>query len=129
MNKLLAAVSSGDGSGGASAPNPTDAVSFSSLKGLPKPISQLLNSSNPINSLLHLMFNLIFLAAALLAFAFIMWSGYKMMVSGGDKKVVEESRKIFFNSIIGLTVVMFAFLFVNVVGSFFHLHLFSTTLK
>ena len=106
-----------------------DPGSLTTVSNLPGPIDKLLNNSNPINALLHLLFNTVFFVTALLAFAFLMWSGYKMMVAGGDKKNVEEARKMFFNAIIGLTVVCFAFLFINVIGAFFHVDLFNTKLK
>lgn len=107
----------------------SDSVSLSKIQSLPNPISSLLNSPNPLNALLQLTINLLFLGAVLLAFIFIVFAGYKLLVSQGDKKEIETARSIFFQAIVGLIVVFFSFLFINLIGSFFHLTLFQTTIK
>lgn len=106
-----------------------DSGSLTSIGNLPSGIGPTLNSSNPLNSIIGLLINLIFFVAVLIAFVFAIWGGYKMMVSQGDKKNVEEARTMILNSILGLVIVFLAFLFINTIGYFFHLQLFNTTIN
>ena len=80
------------------------------------------------NNIIQFTISIIFFAAVLIMFIFVLWGGYKMMVSQGDKKNVEEARKMILNSILGLVIVFLSFLFINTIGFFFHLQLFSTSI-
>lgn len=63
------------------------------------------------------------LIEALLAFAgvsalfFVIYSGIKFITSGGDAKQVEGARKTLTYAVIGLLVVLFSFLIVDIIAN------------
>lgn len=59
--------------------------------------------------------NLLFLIAAFLAVAYLMYGGIKWITSRGDKTAVEAARKHIVAAVIGLIIVAGAFFILNVV--------------
>ena len=57
---------------------------------------------------------LIFIGAV--AMFYIIYSGFKLITSGGDPKQIEAARKIMTFAIIGVVVVLSSFLILNLVG-------------
>lgn len=49
--------------------------------------------------------------------AMILWSGLKLMVSGGDKEKVDGAKSTFYNALIGIIIVLSAYSIVNFVVS------------
>lgn len=59
-----------------------------------------------------------FVIIALIALLFLVWGGVKWLMSQGDKNEVEGARNHIINAIIGLIVIFFSYLIVNVLLSF-----------
>ena len=62
--------------------------------------------------------NLLFLVAAVLAIIYLILGGIRWITSGGDPKGVEAARKQITYAILGLVIVVLAYLIVNLVGNF-----------
>jgi len=60
--------------------------------------------------------NIALVFAGVVALIFVIHSGFKFVTSSGDPKKVEESRETFVYAIIGLIIVLFAFLIINIVS-------------
>lgn len=59
--------------------------------------------------------NFIFVLAAVLAVAFLIWGGIKWITANGDKTKVQSARDTIIGAIIGLVVAFAAYFIVNVV--------------
>jgi hypothetical protein len=46
----------------------------------------------------------------------IIWAGIKFIMSGGDNKQLEGARKTLTYAVIGLAIVVFSFLIINIIG-------------
>ena len=51
--------------------------------------------------------------SGIIILCFFVYGGFRMMISGGDKKIVELSKKIMIGSFIGILIVFFAFALVK----------------
>lgn len=56
------------------------------------------------------------IASGIVALIFIIYSGFKLVTSGGDQKKVEGARKTLTWAIIGLVLILLSFFIVNIVG-------------
>jgi len=90
---------------------------------LPSQINNINNFAGAGANIFSLLFRLLLLGAALSAFVFIFYGGFKWLISQGDKKKVEEARGTIINAMIGLFIVFLAFLVVNLIGGFFKVNL------
>ncbi|MFC1711030.1 hypothetical protein ACFLZ1_00430 [Patescibacteria group bacterium] len=59
--------------------------------------------------------------AALMTFAFLVWGGIQWISSGGDKAKYEEARNRITAALIGLAIVVLAWLIIKLVAYFFGL--------
>jgi len=59
--------------------------------------------------------------AALMTFAFLVWGGIQWILSGGDKAKYEEARNRITAALIGLAIVVLAWLIIKLVAYFFGL--------
>ena len=59
--------------------------------------------------------------AALMTFAFLVWGGIQWIASGGDKAKYEEARNRITAALIGLAIVVLAWLIIKLVSYFFGL--------
>lgn len=106
-----------------------DPGSSTSIGNLPPVISSMVNDPRIISHTIGFILSALFFATVFLVFVFTVYQAYKYIISQGDKKELETVRGAFWNGIIGLIVVCISFLLVNIVGYFFHLNLFHTTLQ
>ena len=70
-----------------------------------------------LSSLISTVVILIFIAATLLAFLFLIIGGIRCILSGGDKEGTTKARSMITAAIIGLAIVFLSFVIMNVVGS------------
>lgn len=59
-----------------------------------------------------------FVIVGLVALAFLVWGGFKWLVSEGDKNAVEGARNHIVNALIGLIVIFLSYLVVNILLAF-----------
>lgn len=71
--------------------------------------------------LIVLVIDLLLFVVVLLTLFFIIFVGFKWMVSQGDKKAVEEARNGLVYALLGFAVAMLAILIVNIIGAFFNM--------
>lgn len=62
-----------------------------------------------------------FVVALVLTFIFLLWGGIQWILSGGDKTKYEEARNRITAALIGLTIVVLAWLIIRLVTYFFGL--------
>lgn len=63
--------------------------------------------------------NLLFIGGFVLAIFMIVWGGIQWITSEGDAKRIDSARKRIVFAVIGLVVILSAFLIIQVVGGFF----------
>lgn len=91
---------------------------------LPGQINTVTNNAGLYGiNIIKLGVNLLMFAAILLAFVFVVFGGWKWLISQGDKKKLEEARTTIIWAVVGVFVVAFAFLVVNIIGQFFNVPL------
>lgn len=61
----------------------------------------------------------VFVVAAIIALAYLIWGGIKWIISQGDKTGVEEARNHIIAAVVGLVLIFLSYLIINVVLSFF----------
>ena len=61
----------------------------------------------------------VFVIATIIALAYLIWGGIKWIISQGDKQGVEDARNHIIAAIIGLVLVFFSYLVINLVLGFF----------
>lgn len=71
--------------------------------------------------LIQLVIDLLLFAVVILTLGYIIFVGFKWMISQGDKKAVEEARSGLMYAIIGFAIAMLAILVVNTIGFFFNM--------
>lgn len=81
--------------------------------GIPKQLSGGLNTSG--KAFIQTGYQYLFLAAIVLAIIFTIFSGIGFITSGGDSEKLAEARKRLIYSIIGLSIVILAFVIVSAV--------------
>lgn len=87
---------------------------------LPGQINTAYNNSGAFGeNVIQLGIDVLIFAAVFLTFGFVLYGGWKWMTSQGDKKAISEARDTIIWSVVGIMVVLLAFLAVNVVLHFF----------
>lgn len=75
-------------------------------------------TANDLGRVIGSIITLIFVLVGLVALAFLAWGGFKWLISQGEKQAVEEARNHIIAAIVGLIVIFFSYLIVNVVLGF-----------
>ncbi len=81
--------------------------------------------SGSIDKLAQYGLNILFIVAAVFAIFTLLLAGIQWITSDGDKQKVVASRLRITYAIIGLVVVLLAFLIVNIIGGIFDVKLFT----
>ncbi|HKZ34533.1 MAG TPA: hypothetical protein VJ179_01535 [Patescibacteria group bacterium] len=71
---------------------------------------------------------LLFTAAGIIAFLYLLWGGFEWITSSGEKEAVKLAREKITGAVIGLVIVLFSFAIIKVVGQFFGLNLLQITI-
>ena len=98
---------------------------------LPGQINTLVQSTtnygngNTLQGIISFVIGAVLTVAILLAFFFLLIGGIKWIMSGGDKKQLENAQKTIQYALIGLIVVLLSFFIINLIGFAFgsNLHL------
>lgn len=69
-----------------------------------------------------------FLAAVILSLAYILIGGVKWVTSAGDKQKLQNARMTLTHAIIGLLLVFFSFVIIQLLGKFFGVDLLNISL-
>lgn len=94
---------------------------------LPPEIRTVFNASGTAgNNIINLVINIMLFAGVFTAFGFILFGGFKWIISQGDPKSIEGARNTIFYAAIGLGVAFLAILIVNILSFFFKIPLLST---
>ncbi|MBI2022235.1 hypothetical protein HYS97_00060 [Candidatus Daviesbacteria bacterium] len=83
--------------------------------GIPKELSGGLDTTGA--SFFQVGYQFVFYAAIVLAVIFLMFSGIQMITSGGDSEKLTQARRRMTFAIVGLTIVLLAFLIVSIILS------------
>lgn len=87
---------------------------------LPGQVATATNAAGTFGiNIIRLAIDFLFIAATLLIFGYIVFGGWKFIISQGEKKAVQEAKDTIVFSVIGLIVISVSFLIVNVIGAFF----------
>src|SRR5258708_1989340 len=85
----------------------------------PQEIQHFMDRTNPYGgNIFGTAINLLFVVAALMALGFIVYGGIKIITSEGDPKNIDAARKTIIYAIVGLGLVFFSYLIINVLGHF-----------
>ena len=106
---------------------------------IPPPTSQVTGScplNPPFNGLCAIspwgfvsaIITLLFTAAGIIAFLYLLWGGFEWITSSGEKEAVKLAREKITGAVIGLVIVLFSFAIIKVVGQFFGLNLLQITI-
>ena len=75
---------------------------------------------NPdIGNIIVGLINLIFILAVIIALLYLIWGGFKWLMSGGDKTAVQGAREHIVAAIVGLVVIFMSYFILNFVVKFF----------
>jgi len=69
-----------------------------------------------IGTIINVILPLLTLGAALIFLVMALLGGFKWITSGGSQENLAKAQKIFTSSIIGLVIVIFAFVLVKIIG-------------
>lgn len=72
-----------------------------------------------------LIIDLLIFFGILLCLGFVLFGGFKWLISQGDKKKLEDARHTIIFSLVGLMVIFLSFLIVNIVLAFFNVPQFT----
>lgn len=75
--------------------------------------------SNSVQNVLATVINWIFVAVTIIALLYLIWGGFKWIISAGDKAKVQEAQQHIINALIGLIVVFLSYVILNIVLAFF----------
>ena len=75
---------------------------------------------NPdLGTILVGLINLIFILAVVAALLYLIWGGFKWLISGGDKTAVQGAREHIVAAIVGLVIIFLSYFILNFVIGFF----------
>lgn len=94
-------------------PGPSGSQQVPLPSGIPKELSGGLETSG--KAFIQLGYNYLFLAALVVAVIFILFSGIQFISSGGDAQKIQVAKKRLIYSIVGLVIVILAFVIVSAV--------------
>ncbi len=63
----------------------------------------------------------LFIVAIVVALIYLIWGGFKWLMSGGDKAAVGSAREHIVAAIVGLVIIFLAYFILNFILSFFHI--------
>jgi len=96
-------------------------IDFDSLEGNTTPSL----AGDTLGEVINKFLPYVFAAAGALLFIYLIAGGFSYMTSGGDPKKTSAAQSQLTNAIIGIIVVLLAFILVQIVGKFFGLEAFS----
>lgn len=70
-------------------------------------------------SLLGQLLTLIFVLCIVVALFYLVWGGFKWLVSGGDKTALDAARQHIIAAIVGLVVIFLSYFILNILVQFF----------
>lgn len=76
-------------------------------------------SAGNFGQLISTLITIAFVAAIVIALAFLIYGGFKWIVSGGEKGSLEEARNHIVASIVGLVIIFLSYFILNLVVFFF----------
>src|SRR5260221_1372735 len=85
---------------------------------LPGGVNRLLNDNHIITDTVSIILTAMFVFGILLAFLYLLYSGWRYIISQGEKKELEQARTGVVNSLIGLVVIFVSFFIINLIGGF-----------
>ena len=74
-----------------------------------------------LSPLIQGIIRIVFVAAVILTFLFLLWGGIQWITSGGNKEKYEEARNRITSALIGLAIIALAWLIIKLVTYFFGL--------
>lgn len=75
--------------------------------------------SNNVQSVIATIINWIFVGVTIIALLYLIWGGFKWIISAGDKAKVEDAQRHIVNALIGLVLVFLSYIILNIVLAFF----------
>ncbi len=76
-------------------------------------------SASNFGQLISTLITIAFIGATIIALAFLIYGGFKWIVSGGEKSALEEARNHIVASIIGLVIIFLSYFVLNLIVFFF----------
>jgi len=76
-----------------------------------------LNSATSLSELIVGIVNIMLLFAGSVAVIFVIVGGYQYVTSGGNEEQAEKGRKTLVNSIIGIVIIVLAYVVINVISN------------
>lgn len=76
-------------------------------------------SAANFGGLISTLITIAFVAATVIALAFLIYGGFKWIVSGGEKGALEEARNHIVASIVGLVIIFLSYFILNLILFFF----------
>lgn len=100
------------------------------IQGTPVQLPSQINTVNGMAgaygaNLVRLTINLLIFAATLLSLGFILFGGFRWLISDGDKKKVEDARNTIIYAVVGLMIVFLSVLAMNILSTLFNVSLLS----
>lgn len=89
------------------------------------PFSPLCLQASGFSGILGAIVSLIFVIAVVIALFYLLWGAVKWINSGGDKAALDGARGQVITAVVGLIILFFAFLIINVLLGFFNIDLAS----
>lgn len=75
--------------------------------------------SNSVQNVIGTIINWIFVGVTIIALLYLIWGGFKWIISAGDKAKVEDAQRHIVNALIGLVLVFLSYIILNIVLAFF----------
>lgn len=75
-----------------------------------------INADTGVDKIITNAITIVFIVAAVLVLAMLIWGGIEWVLSGGDKEKVGNARKRIIASLIGLVIIALAYVILQVVG-------------
>lgn len=72
-------------------------------------------------SLLNIIIPLTIVIAVITLLFVLMFGGYKILTAGGNPEELKKSQQVFTKAIIGIIIIVFAYLFVRILGRIFNI--------
>lgn len=90
------------------------------------PFSRLCNIS--LGQVIGTGITYVFVVAAIIALAFLIWGGLKWIISGGEKQAVQSAKDHIIAALIGLVVIFLSYVILSLILTFFGISTFSFNL-
>ena len=86
---------------------------------LPSGVDKIVNNTNITSDFFATFFSVLLFIGVFMAFGYLLYSGFRFLISQGDKQSIQNARSGIIHSIIGLIVIFTAFMVVYYIGYFF----------